>query len=227
MAVLKLAAVALVLASPVSARAETALERILAESAKAPVVGFERTTRADLRADPAKEPALVVDRFTPKSATTGAWTVVSVEGRKPTPQELEVHAKNNSSPPGFHNLHKLLSLPPTSRAESGGRTVYYWKSLPKGSVITPGGDVSAHLSAEAVLEEAGAKPALSEVRVFAAKPFRVKVVASINKFNVVSVYRAGANGLPFLVAQASETDVSAPLGMGGKRRSTASFKPLD
>ena len=64
------------------------------------------------------------------------------------------------------------------------------------------------------------------MRIFAAKPIRVKIVASVNKFNVTSLYRQGANGLPVLTTQTSETDVTAPMGMGGKRRSVASFKPL-
>lgn len=222
MAFLKPAALSVMLMLSAAAQADGAIDRVLAESAKATPVAFERTMRAELRADPAKEPALVVDRFSPKAG----WTVVSVDGRKPTQQEQDAHAKGNVNPPGFHNVHKLLAKPPSSRAEKDGKTVYFWSSLPKGSVITPGGDISAHLSAEAIVDESGARPLLNEVRIFAAKPFRVKVVASINKFNVVSVYRPGANGTSFLVAQASDTDVSAPMGLGGKRRSSASFKPL-
>ena len=214
--------VAVAAASPLAAAVDPQLQQLLAQSAKAPVVGFERTTRAEVRADPKKEPALVVDRFAPKSADTGSWTLISVDGRKPTPQELEAHAKGNTNPPGFHNLHKLLSLPPTGRRDADGKTIFVWKSLPKGSVVTPGGDISSHLSAEATMDGSN----LSEVRVFAAAPFKVKIVASINKFNVTSLYRPGANGLPFLVAQTSDTDVTAPMGLGGKRRSVASFKPL-
>lgn len=209
-------------ASPLAATTDARLQQLLAESAKAPVVAFERTTRTELRADPKAEPALVVDRFTPKSVASGSWTVVSVDGRKPAPHELEAHAKGNSTPPGFHNLHRLLGPTPTSRRESGGKTIYFWKSLPKGAVVTPGGDISSHLSAEATLD--GSE--LEEVRIFASQPFRVKIVASVNKFNVISQYRPGGNGLPFLSAQTSDTDVTAPMGMGGKRRSIASFKPL-
>lgn len=226
MAFLKPAALSLLLALAAAVQADPMLDRIRADSAKAPVVGFERTTKAELRADPAKEPALVVDRFTPTSATAGTWTVVSVDGRKPTPAELEAHAKGNGNPPGFHNLHKLLSAEPTRRTEADGKITFFWNSLPKGSVITPGGDISSHISAEAVVENVGGKPAVREVRIYAAKPFRVKIVASINKFNVVSHYKSGANGSTFLTTQSTDTDVSAPMGLGGKRRSAVTFKPL-
>ena len=214
--------VAVAAASPLAAAVDPQLQQLLAQSAKAPVVGFERTTRAEVRADPKKEPALVVDRFAPRSAETGSWTVVSVDGRKPTPQEVEAHAKGNSNPPGFHNLHKLLSLPPTSRREADGKTIFLWNSLPKGSVVTPGGDISSGISAEATLE--GGR--LSELHLFARKPIRVKVIASVDRFDVLSRYQTGANGLPFLTSQTNETDVTAPMGYGGKRRSVASFQPL-
>ena len=222
MSLLKPAALLLMLFVSAAVQAETALEQVISESAKSGPVAFERTTRAELRADPENEPALVVDRFSPKSG----WTVVSVDGRKPTARELEAHAKGNSNAPGFHNVHKLLNATPKRRTESGGKAVYLWNGLPKGTIVTPGGDISANLSVEATIDESGAKPVLNEVRIFAAKPFRVKIVASINKFNVISLYRPAANGTPFLVAQTSETDVTAPMGLGGKRLSVASFKPL-
>lgn len=210
-----------------AANADARLDRIIAESSKAAPVAFERVTRAELRADPEKEPALVVDRFQPGTGAAGGWTVVSVDGRKPTPKELEAHARDNSSTaPGFHNFHKLITTPPVRVTEKDGKTVYAWNRLPRGTIITPGGDISANLSLEATVEDSGGKPTLSEVRIFAARPFRVKVVASINRFNVVSHYKPLANGMPFLVAQTAETDVSAPMGLGGKRKSSASFKPL-
>lgn len=219
-------ALGLFLAMAATAQAETPLERMLAQSAKTAAVAFERTTRADVRAHPDREPALVVDRFTPKAGTAGVWTIVSVDGHKPGAAQAEALIQANGPPPGFHTLHTLLSRPPAHMSEKDGNTVYLWKGLPKGSVVTPGGDISAHLSAEVTFEGAGANQALSTVRVFAAKPFHVRVIASINRFNVVSLYRPGANGTSFLVEQVIETDVSAPMGMGGKRHAVASFKPL-
>lgn len=227
MAFCKPAALSILLLVSAAAEADAVIDRIVAESAKSAPVAFERVTRAEVRADPQKEPALVVDRYQPKAGTAGNWTVVSVDGRKPTPKDLETHAKNNSSPaPGFHNLHRMMASPPARVTEKDGKTIYLWTSLPKGTVITPGGDISSNLSLETTVEEVGGKPLTSEVRIFAAKPFRVKVVASINRFNVVSHYKPGANGTPFLVSQTAETDVSAPMGLGGKRKSIATFKPL-
>ena len=182
----------LALSSPLAASADPLLQRLLAESAKAPVVAFERTTKAEIRADPGKEPALVVDRFTPKSADSGSWTVVSIDGRKPAPQELEAHAKGNGTPPGFHNLHRLLSQTPTSRREAGGKTIYFWKSLPKGAVVTPGGDISGHLSAEGALEMGADRGAPVEVAV---DPLEVEDVLDLRHRRVTSPARR-AGGAP-------------------------------
>lgn len=204
------------------------LKAALAQSARAPVVGFERTVRAEERADPRKEPAVVVDRFQPSAARTGNWTLVSVDGRKPTDKEVSAHAKANAKGPvpGFHRLHLVLGGTPTRQVDmGGGRTVYHFNSLPEGAVVTPGGDISEDLSAEATVEQVNGKPIISRVRIFAARPFSIAGVAKMNSFEVVSQYRPGANGLPFLYHQTSASDVKAPFGMGGKRRSVISFRP--
>jgi hypothetical protein len=213
--------------APAVAKADTVLQQLLSESARASVVGFERTARAELRADPDKEPAVVVDRFVPRDAASGSWTLVSIDGRKPTPEEINRHRKANAEGPvpGFHRLHKVLGGTPARRAEADGRIVYRWNTLPPGAVVTPGGDISGNLSAEAIVEDVGGKPLISKVRIFAAAPFKIRGIATMNSFDVTSQYRHGA-AFPFLAAQTSATDVKAPFGLGGKRKSSFSFRPL-
>jgi hypothetical protein len=211
---------------PGAARADSQLAAILADSARAPVTGFERTARAELRADAEKEPAVVVDRFVPKSPATGEWVLLSIDGRKPTEAEQKRHRQQQQVIPGFHRLHKVLGAPPARRTVAGDRTLYHWASLPEGAVTTPGGDISANLSAEATVETIGEKSLISQVRIYAAKPFKIRGIATMNSFEVTSLYRPGAGGRPFLTAQTSASDVSAPFGMGGKRRSQFSFKPI-
>lgn len=224
----RLLAAILMVAAPVAARADAALQQILAQSARAPVVGFERTTRAEERSDPKKEPAVVVDRFQPSSARAGTWTLVSVDGRKPTEKEVSAHARANAKGPipGFHRLHLVLGGKPDRQTTADGRTVYHFASLPDGAVVTPGGDISSDLSAEATVEQVNGKPIISRVRIYAAAPFSIAGVARMNSFDVVSQYRLGENGLPFLYQQTSASDVKAPFGMGGKRRSVISFRPI-
>lgn len=214
-------------AAPAAVRPGPVLQQMLADSAKAPVVAFERTARAELRADPDKEPAVVIDRFVPRDGASGSWALVSIDGRPPTADETRRHRRANADGPvpGFHRLHKVLGGTPEHRTEAEGRIVYRWNSLPAGAVLTPGGDISASLSAEATIEEVGGKPLISKVRIFAAAPFRIRGIATMNHFEVISHYRHGA-AHPFLVAQTSATDVKAPFGIGGKRRNSFSFRPL-
>jgi hypothetical protein len=223
-----LATSALLSAGPANAQADPALRQILAESARAPVPAFERTVRAELRANPDKEPAVVVDRFVPRDAVSGTWTLVSIDGRKPTADEQARHRKANADGPvpGFHRLHKVLGTPPARRTEAGGRVTYFWTSLPEGAVVTPGGDISGKLSAEATVEQVDGRPLISQVRIFAAKPFSIRSIAKMNMFEGVSQYKPGPGGTPFLAAQIQASDVKAPFGLGGKRRSQISFRQL-
>jgi len=224
-------AAAILILAPAAASAAVepgpALQKALSESARAPVAGFERTARAEIRANPAKEPEVVVDRFVPRDNVSGTWTLISIDGRKPTADEIARHRKANAEGPipGFHRLHKVLGSTPARRTVQDGRTVYRWNGLPPGAVVTPGGDISANLSAEATVEDVDGKPLISKVRIFAAQPFRIRGIATMNQFDVTSQYRHGP-AHPILTAQTSETDVKAPFGIGGKRKTTFGFRPL-
>ncbi|WP_199554731.1 hypothetical protein [Sandaracinobacteroides hominis] len=220
-------AAALMLFAPVAAQADAVLDRILADSARAPIPAIERTSRAELRADPEKEPALVVDRFTPTGARSGKWTLVNFNGHKPTPKEIDRHAKANprNVVPGFHRLSVVLRTPPTKQSQANGRTVYHWASLPEGAVVTPGGDISSRLSADLTVEDVDGKPTPVRVRIYSPEPFKIRGIATMNRFEVISNYRPGAT-YPFLASQTSDSDVSAPFGFGGRRKSEISFRPL-
>ena len=215
------------IAAPAAANADPVLKQLLAESAKAPVTGFERSLRAEVRPDSDKGPAQYVERFTPTGPASGRWTLISLDGKAPTAKQVEQHRKTSAEAviPGFHRLHLVLSPTPTKRTEVGGRTVYLWPSQPEGAVTTPGGDISRNLSAEATVEDAGGKPIISKVRIFAAKPFKIRGIATMNSFEVTSQYRLNG-ALPVLVSQTSQSDVKAPFGFGGVRKSVITYRPL-
>ena len=215
------------IAAPAAANADPVLKQLLAESAKAPVTGFERSLRAEVRPDSDKGPAQYVERFTPTGPASGRWTLISLDGKAPTAKQVEQHRKTSAEAviPGFHRLHLVLSPTPTKRTEAGGRTVYLWPSLPEGAVTTPGGDISRNLSAEATVEDAGGKPIISKVRIFAAKPFKIRGIATMNSFEVTSQSRLNG-ALPVLVSQTSQSDVKAPFGFGGVRKSVITYRPL-
>jgi hypothetical protein len=223
-----LATAVLLLAMPAAARADAVLDRLGAQSAGAPLVGFERTGRTESLDAKEGGSTVRVDRFDPKAPSGQQWTLLSVDGRAPSAKDLEQYRKANATavPPGFHRLNRLLASPPAKRTELPGKTLYRWDGLPAGTIVTPGPDFSGQLSAEAIVEEVDGKPTLSQVRMFAARPFSIGGVARMNAFDVVSQYRPGQGGLPFLAAQTAASDVKAPFGMGGKRKSQFSFRPL-
>lgn len=216
------------LSAPASAQTDPVLKQLLAESAKAPVTGFERTIRAELRPDSDKGPAQTVERFTPTGPAAGRWSLLSTDGLPPSPKQLERHRKGSEGAiiPGFHRLHLVLSQAPARRTDAGGgKTVFLWPSLPEGAVTTPGGDISRNLSAEATVEEAGGKPIISKVRIFAPRPFKIRGIATMNSFEVTSLYRLNGT-MPVLISQTSMSDVKAPFGFGGQRRSVMTYRPL-
>ena len=214
-------------ALPAQAATEASLKQALAESAKAPVTAFERTLKAEVRPESDKGPAQLVERFTPTGPASGHWSLISADGKAPTPKQIEQHRKTSAEAviPGFHRLHLVLSPAPTKRTEVGGKAVFLWPSLPEGAVTTPGGDISRNLSAEATVEEVGGKPLISKVRIFAAKPFKIRGIATMNSFEVTSQYRLNGT-MPVLVSQTSQSDVKAPFGFGGQRRSVMTYRPL-
>jgi hypothetical protein len=217
----------LAIAAPACAVADPVLKQLLAESAKASVVGFERTVKAEQRPEGDTGPTLLVEKFTPTGPASGRWSLVSLDGKAPTAKQVEQHRKTSAEAiiPGFHRLHLVLSPAPVKRTDVGGKTVYLWPSLPEGAVTTPGGDISRNLSAEATVDDSGGKPIISKVRIFAAKPFKIRGIATMNSFEGTSHYRLQGS-LPVLVLQTTQSDVKAPFGLGGARRSTITYRPL-
>lgn len=215
------------LGTAVAAQADPILASILADSAKSSPVAFERTVTAE-KPSADKPASVVVDRFNPRGAAGAQWTLVSIDGRGPTKKETEAHKKATAAlpVPGFHRLSRWFAEPPARRTESQGRITYRWDGLPDGAFMTPGGDISSHLSAEMLVEKAGSKPQVSTVRVFAAKPFTIRSVAKMNRFDTLSQFRPLPGGQSFLASQAQSVDVTAPFGMGSKQKTQVSFKAL-
>lgn len=225
---LRLALVSFLLLSAAGAKADDQLAFLRAEAARADIVGFERTTRAEELKDGKAVVSVRVDRFNPEAPAGRQWTLVSVDGRKPTAKEIADHRKLVSSfpVPGFYRLRAILAGEPTQSTDAKGRTVYRWERLPPGSLPTPGPDVSGRMAAEAVVEKVGGRPMFSRVRIYAPKPFSILSVAKMKAFDLMNIYQANGAGPPILVAQTSLTDVSAPFGQGGRSKSEISFRPI-
>lgn len=210
------------------ARADSILEMLRAEAARAEVKGFERTTREEKQGSKGPVVEVRVDRFDPKAPAGRQWKLLSVNGREPTLKEQSEHRKLVSSlpVPGFYRLSAILAGIPERSIDAQGRILYRWNSLPPGSMPTPGPDISTRMAAEAVVEKVGNRPVVRSVRLFAPKPFPVMTVAKVNAFDLQNYYSDVDGGTPVLVAQTGATDISAPFGQGVRQKSQTKFRPL-
>lgn len=216
-------AVAFLIAAP--AHADAALEQLRAEARATAPAPFERT----LRIEPANGPAVVrVDRFDPRAAPGRQWTLLSIDGRAPTAEDVRRHQRETSRQPvpGFHRLNELLAGPPTAIERQGERTIYRWQSLKAGAVPTgQGPDLSERLSAEAVVSGPAARPRLEQVRIRAAQPFAIMGVARMNRFEAVSLY-ALEGDRHRLARQTTEVDARVPIQGRRAQTTTAIFRSL-
>lgn len=221
-----LAVVALVAAAPVSAQAN-ALGPVLAAAKALGPQGFERTTtRSDSREGGTR--TVEVDRFDPALPAGKQWTLLSVNGKAPTPDQVSEHQKTvgGTPVPGYYRIAAMLAGPSPAVTQQGSDTILTWKRLPAGSLPMKGMDLTADLAVSATLGTVGGTPMVTQMRVSAPKPFRVMVVAKIDSMAVTSDYIRLANGQPFLTRQVTEQAASIPMKGQGTVRSEMVFKPL-
>ncbi len=216
----------LALALPGQAQADALLDRLRASASLAGPPAFERTLRLETNGETA--PLVRVDRHDPALPDGERWSLLSIDGRSPGDKERDEWRKQVTSqqPPGYHRLHILLAGQPDSIRQEGPLRIYHWKALKPGALGMKGPDFSGRLSAEAILDTSGQEPALQRVRIYAAKPFSIMMVAKMRAFEATSDYKSGANGTPFLVRQTTRTDASIPFRGNGVIRSEARFRPL-
>lgn len=204
---LALAALAL-LAAPLAA--QSLKERVVADAAAVPVPAFERTvtvTQAD-----AKEKAsqVRIDRWDGRG-----WTLVSVGGKPPTASDQAQYAKASAAAivPSYRRLAVVLARAVPAGSDAQGRALLRAADLPPGAVITNGKDVSERFTGEASVA-AGPKPWVQQLRLTAKAPFRMMLVAKIERFTTVSDYRLDAAGQPRLARQVADITGSM-LGQSG------------
>lgn len=223
-----LAATALPFALPSVAHADAVLDSVRRQAAEASAPAFERQVRTEGQTMRGAQPSVRVDRFDPGAPADRQWTLVSVDGRKPDAAEIEAHRREVTAQPvpGFHRVATLLAGTPTRTEREGTRVRYRWAHLAPGALGMHGPDFSAQLSGEALVDTAGDRPRLMQVRVRADKPFTIMMMAKMHQFDAVSDYRPGAGGVPFLTAQETRVHVTIPFKGETDSRSTVSFRPL-
>lgn len=218
--VIAVACAALLAAAPAP---DPLLARIVADAATITEAsfGFERTTRLEAGG----KSTVRVERFRP--AATPRWTLASVDGRAPTADEARDYARaaDKQPVPNYGRLGAMLRDGAERATAADGNTVYRVTRLPKGSIAANGASMAKHLVGEATIARAGDRPFVAQMRVFAPKPFRMRMVAKVDRFEAVTRYAPGADGRIRVVSQAVTT-VGSMLGQSGTMVSRATYAPI-
>lgn len=183
-----LALAALVLAA--APAPDALLGRILSDARQVDATSFawERTIDATISG----KHQVRVDRYDPRAPQP--WTLLSVDGKPPSAGDLKTYTQltRQSRPPNYGRVGEVLS--------AGARRIapdrYQVDPLPASALDGRMAMFASRLTYEARVTGPADKPYVSEVRVYAAEPFRAKLVAKVEAFEAVSRYSPGPDGRP-------------------------------
>lgn len=185
-------------------RLEPLREAIISDARAADPAGiaFERTTTAVRRGPGIKEKTVTVERW-----DGTRWTLVSVNGKAPSANQFKSFRKATAASPvpGYHRLAALLAAASDVQVDGDGRRVLKIPVLPTGSVRTDNGDISNHLSGEAVIATTDGKPWIARLKVKARENFKLNLLIKVTGFEQVFDYRIGPDGKPRLASQTADS----------------------
>lgn len=165
-------------------------------------IAFDRTTIAVRRGPGIKERTETVERW------DGArWTLVSVNGKQPTATHFKTFRKATAvNPvPGYHRLAALMAAASDISTDGDGHKLLKIPVLPAGTVRTDTGDISNHLSGEAVIASNDGKPYVARLKVKAREKFKLNLLITVTNFEQVSDYHLGPDGRPRLASQSADS----------------------
>ncbi len=157
---------------------------------------FERTGAAAMER---------VSRYDPRGGGK-PWTLLKIDGKPPTPKQLEQDAKRASRvpPPSYARIAEWFGAPATRVATTPTSVTYRFASLPKGTIKMGSYDASPNTSAEAVVNTAGKVPFVERARFSSNTPTRLFLVAKLERFVANSTYRLLPDGRPIPTGVATE-----------------------
>jgi hypothetical protein len=165
-------------------------------------IAFDRTSIAVRRGPGIKERTETVERW------DGAkWTLISVNGKPPTATQLKSFRKATAANPvpGYHRLAALMAAASDVSSDGDGRKVLKIPVLPPGTVRTDTGDISSHLSGEAVIASNDGRPYVARLKVKARENFKLNLLIKVTNFEQISEYRLGPDGRPRLASQSADS----------------------
>ena len=209
-----ISALALLSAVAAAPAPDPVLRQLVADAKADKPVAFERTQRVE---DTGKKAIVYVDRYNP--ALADPWKLVSVDGRAPKSDEMGDWRKTlRNGVPSYGRVALLLGG--AARVDANH---YHIAHLPKGFV--PRDSFGEHLLADVVVDTSTSRPFVREARFYAAGPFRMFIIAKIEKFDATNHYAPGPDGVMRIVAQDTVLSGSGP-GMSGTEIKHVTFTPI-
>lgn len=193
------------LVTPSAARADALQQQVLAaaKAVSAADFAFTQSVRIERTGTPGRE---FLSRYDPRRAPA-AWSLVKVDGRAPTAKESTDSAKMaaRGRVPTYARITEWFGAPATRVATTPTSVTYRFASLPKGAVKMGSHDASANTSVEAVVNTVGKVPFVERARFTSNAPFRMFVVAKVERFTFTATNRLH-EGRP--VPEATDTQFS-------------------
>ena len=217
-----IAVAAMLVASP--AAADPLQDQVLAgmKATDTADIGFTQTIRMEQTGSAAKD---IVTRYEPKAPAR--WTTVQVDGHAPTPKQNASFVKmaSGSPVPSYARLARWFASPAVRVAEAPGRVTYRFAKLPAGIVKMGSHDASGDTMADAVVNTAGPRPYVERVRFTSATPFRMMLVAKVERYAITATYAPMADGRIF--PSGTESDIAGSMmGKAGNIRSRTRFSEM-
>ena len=206
--------------------ADALKERIIAHArtVTAEDYAYTRTVRVETTEGDKKEESVIVDRWDPAKPLDQRWTLISIDGKPPTADQLKDFRKAvpKRRLAYYGRVAGYFAKPATNAADPRGRTIFRFASLPKETVMVNDSDISANATGEVVVNPSGATPFIEEVRFVSTQPTRVKLVAKIERFETMMRYRLMPDGKPVPIESTSDMSGSM-LGQQGRIRTRVAY----
>lgn len=215
-----LLAIGLGLAAP--AQADALQDQVLAAARATPreAYAFRRTLSIERTGSARK---LFVERFDPRRPNGERWSLESVDGRVPTTKEIEQARKAKRGPtPSYADIASWFGGAATRSDVSRVHVLYRFARLPAGGLKIGSHDASADTQAEALVNVAAATPYVERVRLVSTKPFRVMLVAAIDRITTNGRYVPLPDGR-VVPAESHGVVAGTLLGKSGVIRSDATY----
>jgi len=199
-----LSIVAIAGGAPGIAHADALQQQVLAAAkAVSPAdFAFTQSVRFERTGVPAKQ---FIQRYDPRRGAS-AWTLIKVDDRAPTEKERKDLSKMaaRGKVPSYAQNADWFAAPATRIATTPTSVTYRFTNLPKGSIKMGPMDTSANTIVEAVVNTAGRVPFIEKARFTSAKPFRMMMVAKVERFVITATNRLTPDGRPVPETTATE-----------------------